>query len=268
MKSILLGALGALVWSVSSASAYYVAPKSVYRPAPIYHAPAYRPQTYRAPTYRAPVRRSVNRARTYPTTVRRTANRAATYRTGSRQSGARTGTQHHATTARRNNTGTQGKRIATRPGSSSSHSISHVTQRRMNTARAPIMTKHQTKLPPGVKHNPGHLVGSWGKNHGHQAFIYTHGGQRWHRWYYRWIAGGTWVWYWYDTPADVADVADVESPVTSDAAEAATVDPATPVVSPATPNVDPPVDTNTADASGGLLPDCSPEEDTCSDTQK
>ena len=95
-------------------------------------------------------------------------------------------------------------------------------------------------LPPGVHHDPSHVsIGSnnWGVKHGHQPIVYFHAGHRWHRWYYLAPAAvgiGTY-WYWYDTPAD-ADYIDTDTDPSAVAA------------------LDRPDDT---------LPDCDPDDDTC-----
>ena len=55
--------------------------------------------------------------------------------------------------------------------------------------------------PANIVHNPNHKAAKAGWQHGHRPFYFKHGGHRWRRVYYSFLAGGLWYWYWYDVDA-------------------------------------------------------------------
>ncbi len=53
--------------------------------------------------------------------------------------------------------------------------------------------------PAKIVHNPYLLAGVHGQKFGYKPFWYRHGGVRWYRTYYPYLAaGGIWYWYWYN----------------------------------------------------------------------
>ena len=50
--------------------------------------------------------------------------------------------------------------------------------------------------PANIVHNPNHKAAKAGWQHGHRPFYFKHGGHRWRRVYYSFLAGGLWYWYW------------------------------------------------------------------------
>lgn len=290
MSKILLKSVAAvatmavLLGTQLSAEAYYVAQRPAYTPVrPVYHPPAIR----QIPSYRpisrttVPRVRSTFQSRSTHATTKKNVGRGSTPRARIKAA-QRSRPQLHRTSAAKPQTNLRHQQ-AGRGALSHSHVAASSSARNREVGhthgtatRAPKMTAHRTLLPAGAHHNPSHRVGAWGEKHHHEAFIYQHGGHRWHRWYYRWWVGGVPSWFWYDTLADLDAVSQESDPEAASlpVPQAAAATPASNTATSDTSAGDTASDTSDDDTAKGkpasaaddaALPQCEPNSDTCSE---